>query len=387
MKITDIKPLLISDEVREGANKRKHRTLFFVVVETDEGIYGIGESCLTSREFALEGMVNDLKDLLIGEDPFRTEHLWQLMWRSGFYNLGQVLSAAMAAIDIALWDIKGKKLDVPVYELLGGKTRDKVLTYCHLHGQTPEETLSQAKTKVAEGWKVLRFEVCYGEDLLMDGRWTVNKAIEEFKQLREALGPDIELAFDIHTKLTPPEAVRLCRAVEPYRPFSIEDPLRSEYPAGYRMLRQQTAVPIAAGEQYGTKWMFHPVIEENLIDYARIDLCIAGGLTEGKKIAAMAEAHMIDIAVHNPIGPVSSAACLHFNLATPNVLVQEMPRVPGEILSDLITTNAVWEDGYLSYKDAPGLGVTLNADAIDKYPFVHTHLPILHREDGSFTGW
>lgn len=387
MKITDIRPIPLADEVLEGPRGRKYRTLFFVVVETDEGIYGVGESCLTSRELALEGAVNDLKDLLIGEDPFRTEHLWQLMWRSGFYNLGQVLSSAIAAIDIALWDIKGKKLGVPVYELLGGRSRDKVLTYCHVHGQTPEITLEQAKKKVEAGWKVLRFESCYHEDLTMDGKWSVDKTIEEFRLLRQELGDDIELACDIHTKLTPPEALRLCRGVEQYRPFFIEDPLRSEYPSGYRALRQQTGVPIAAGEQYGTKWMFSEVLENNLIDYARIDLAIAGGLTEGKKIAAMAEAHMIDIAVHNPIGPVSTAACLHFNLATPNVLVQELPRMPGEILGDLITTNATWSDGYVSYKGGPGLGIKFHPEHLDKYPFNHTHLPILHHKDGSFAGW
>lgn len=377
MRITDIKTYLL----------KEWRTLLLVVVETDEGIYGIGESGLTSREYAVEGMIRDLKDLLIGQDPFQIEHHWQTMWRSGFHPSGQVLSSAIAAIDIALYDIKGKALNVPVYELLGGKTRDKVLTYCHIGGQTPQETLEAAKKAVADGWKAIRWEPTYKDDMVMRGRWAVDKAIEEYRLLREALGPDIELAFDAHTKLTPTEAARFCRAVEDYRPMFVECPLRSEFTEGYEVLRQQTAVPLAAGEQLANKWQFRNLIENNLVDYIRVDLCIAGGITESKKIAAMCETHMIDLAVHNPIGPISSAACLHLNLSSPNVLVQELPKRPGESIPDLIETDQVWEDGWLSCAGKPGLGVALNTEALDNYPFSHEHLPILHREDGSFTNW
>ncbi|MEE2944740.1 MAG: galactonate dehydratase [Pseudomonadota bacterium] len=377
MKITDIKTYLL----------KEWRTLLLVVVETDEGIYGIGESGLTSREYAVEGMIRDLKDLLVGQDPFQIEHHWQTLWRSGFHPSGQVLSSAIAAIDIALYDIKGKALNVPVYELLGGKTRDKVLTYCHIGGQTPEETLEAAKKAVADGWKAIRWEPTYKDDMVMHGRRAVDKAIEEYRLLREALGPDIELAFDAHTKLTPAEAARFCRAVEEYRPMFVECALRSEFTEGYALLRKQTAVPLAAGEQLANKWQFRNLIEGNLVDYIRVDLCIAGGITESKKIAAMCETHMIDLAVHNPIGPISSAACLHLNLSSPNVLVQELPKRPGESIPDLVSTDQVWEDGWLSCAGKPGLGVELNTEALDNYPFSHEHLPILHREDGSFTNW
>ena len=377
MKITDVKVHLL----------KEWRTLLLVVVETDEGVYGLGESGLTSREYAVEGMIRDLKSLLIGEDPFRIEHLWQTMWRSGFHPSGQVLSSAIAAIDIALYDIKGKALGVPVYDLLGGRTRDKVLTYCHIGGATPADTLAMAREKVADGWKVLRWEPAYKEDMVMRGQWALDKSIEEFKLLREELGPEIELAFDAHTKFTPAEAAYFCKAVEQYRPMFIECPLRSEYADGYATLRQQTAAPLAAGEQFANKWMFGPLIDRNLIDYSRVDLCIAGGITEAKKIAAMSEAHMIDLAVHNPIGPVSTAACLHLNLSSPNVLVQELPRRPGECVPDLVQSDQIWEDGWLSTRGTPGLGVELNPEFLDKYPFSHEHLPILKREDGSFTNW
>lgn len=377
MKITGIKTHLL----------KEWRTLLIVVVETDEGIYGLGESGLTSREYAVQGMIRDLETLLIGQDPFQIEHLWQVMWRSGFHPSGQVLSSAISAIDTALYDIKGKALDVPVYELLGGRTRDKVLTYCHIGGSTPEETLKAAQAAVSEGWKAVRWEPSYKSDMVMRGRWAVDKAVEEYRLLRTELGPDIELAFDAHTKLTPTEAASFCRRIEDFRPMFVEDPLRSEFADGYARLRQQTSVPLAAGEQLATKWQFRQFIEQNLIDYARIDICICGGLTEAKKIAASCETHMIDLAVHNPIGPISSAACLHLNLSCPNVLVQELPKRPGECLPDLITTDQVWDDGWLSTKGTPGLGVTLNPDALSRYPFEHKHLPVLKREDGSFTNW
>lgn len=377
MIITDIKTFLL----------KEWRPMLFVIVETDTGITGIGEGGISNREYAVDGMVQHLKSFLIGKDPATIEHHWQTMWRGGFHPSGQILSAAISAIDIALWDIKGKALGTPVFNLLGGRTRDRVLTYCHIHGDTPQHTLEMARERVAEGWKCLRFEPSYKSDMIMNGRRAVDKAVEEFRLLRAELGPEIELAFDAHTKLTPPEAALFCREVEPYRPLFVEDPLRSEFPEGYAILRQQTAVPLAAGEQFATKWMFRDLIERNLIDYARIDVCIVGGLTESKKITAMAETHMIDIAVHNPIGPVSTAACLHLNLSSPNVLVQELPKRPGDSLGDLITTDQLWDDGYLDCEGRPGLGVEFHPEFLASYPHDAVQMPILKRIDGSFTNW
>ena len=366
---------------------KEWRTMLFVVVETDDGTIGVGESGLTSREYAVAGMIDHLKTLLIGENAFDIEHHWQTMWRSGFHPAGQVLSSAIAAIDIALWDIKGKALGAPVYELLGGRARQKVLSYCHLRGATPEETLASAKEHVAMGWKALRWEPSYGEDMIMRGRWSMDKAIEEFRLLRSELGPEIELAFDAHTKFTPAEAAYFCNAIADQRPMFVEDPLRSEYTEAYRSLRGKTSVPLAAGEQFASKWQFVQMLQDNLMDYCRVDLCIAGGITEGRKIAAMCEAHMVDLAVHNPIGPVSTAACLHLNMASPNVLVQELPKRPGECLDDVIATDQIWEDGWLTCSGKPGLGVEVDIEALTKYPFEPEHLPMLRREDGSFANW
>ena len=378
MKITAVTPYLV----------KEWRTMLFVKVETDEGVTGIGEAGLTSREQGVAGFIDALATLIVGEDAMRSEHLWQLMWRGGFHPSGQALSSAIAAIDIALWDIKGKALGVPVYQLLGGKVRDKVDCYCHLgDGGSPDALLQIARARVAEGWNVLRWSSGARQDGTYEPNKAVDGAIADYQLLRTELGPEIELCFDAHTRMSVPDAVRLCRGLEPYRPLFVEDPLRVENPESYRRLRDQTAVPIAAGEQLGTKWQFRALIEDELIDYARIDMAICAGFTESHKIAGWCETHFIDIAVHNPIGPVSTAACLHLNLATPNMLVQELPRRPGESLADVIVSQHRWEDGWLIASDAPGLGLEVDWEGLARYPFTHENLPLFHREDGSFTNW
>ncbi len=377
MKITDITVYLA----------KEWRTFLFVVIDTDEGIYGVGEGGITGQENAMAGVIKHFTPQLIGQDPFQTEHIWQMLLRGGFYPAGQILTAAIAAIDIALWDIKGKALEVPVYQLLGGRVRDKVMTYNHIHGSSVEEIVAECEHSVAEGWKCLRWEIHYQADHIIEPHQSIRSAIEQWAAVREAVGDDIELCYDVHTRLSVPDAVRFCREVEPFRPFFIEDPLRSENPQSYRRLREQTAVPLAAGEQYGTKWDFRQVIEEELINYARVDVCICGGITEAKKIAGWCETHYIDLAVHNPIGPISSLACLHLNLSCPNVGVQELPRRPNETMPDVVLGQPEWVNGYLLPPEKPGLGIEFDREAIQQYPFEITPLPQLRREDGSFTNW
>jgi galactonate dehydratase len=365
---------------------KEWRTFLFVVIDTDAGISGVGEAGVTGRELAVAGAVEHFKPLLIGEDPFRIEHLWQTLFRGGFFPAQRILTAAIAAIDIALYDIKGKALGVPVYELLGGQVRDKVVTYNHIGGATPDALAERARASVAEGWKFIRWGL-RNDGELIEPRDSVNAAIAEFAAVRAAVGDDIELCFDAHTRINPADAARLCREVEPYRPFFIEDPLRAENPASYATLRARTAAPLAVGEQYGSKWDFRQMIEDELMDYARIDVCICGGLTEARKIAGWCETHYIDVAVHNPIGPVASVAGLHLNLALPNFAVQELPRKPEESLSDVVINPPRWEAGYLLPSDAPGLGIEFDRDRIGNYPFEISELPHLRRADGSFTNW
>ena len=335
----------------------------------------------------MHGAIEHFRPLLIGQDPFRTEHIWQLLFRGGFFPAQRILTAAIAAIDIALWDIKGKALGVPAYELLGGRVRDRVLTYNHNGGGTVEELVACCQRSLDEGWKVLRWGLAHQQGDLLEPDAAVRLAIREFEALRLALGDEVKLAIDVHTRLNMADSLWLCQEAEQYRPYFIEDPLRVENAQSYRQLRARTTAPLAAGEQYSSKWEFRQVIEEELIDYARVDLCICGGLTEAQKIAAMCETHYIDLAVHNPIGPVATAAFLHLCLSTPNCVVQELPKRPGESLPDLVLNQPEWEDGYLLPPTAPGLGIEFNPEALGKYPFSMGELKHLRRADGSLTNW
>ena len=365
-----------------------HRNFLFVTVDTDEGISGVGEAGLTGRELAVVGALDHFRPLLIGQDPFRTEHLWQLLFRGGFFPAQRALGAAISAIDIALWDIKGKALGVSIADLLGGRVRDKVVCYPHNVGHDKEvgPLAESCRQTTAEGWKFVRWGLPQEGDLL-EPRRAVRQAIAQFAAVREAVGDDVEICFDIHTRLDLADAVTLCREVEPFRPYFIEDPLRSENPVSFKTLRPRTTVPLAAGEHFSSKWEFRQLIEEEWIDFARIDLCLVGGFTEARKIAGWCETHYINLAVHNPLGPVSTAACLQLNLATPNFGVQEQPRRPGETLADVVTGQPVWEGGYLLPPTPPGLGIEFDREAAKRYPFQQTELPRLRRDDGSFTNW
>jgi galactonate dehydratase len=364
------------------------RNYFFVVVETEDGITGVGEAGLTSRELAIAGAIEHFKPLLIGQDANRIEYLWQKLFRGGFFPAGKILCSAISAIDIALWDIQGKARGVPVYQLLGGLARDKVVCYPHNGGRSIEELVESCQRTTAEGWKFVRWGIGDGgSGGILEPGPAVRRAIKEFEAVRTAVGDEIELCFDVHTRLDPPAVIQLCRAVEQYQPFFIEDPLRSESPQSLRLVRQQTGVPIAVGEQFASKFEFRQVIEEELTDYARIDLCIVGGLTEGKKIAGWCEAHYINLALHNPLGPVCAAASLHLNLASPNVGVMEMPRKPGSMLTDVVPVQVPFEDGYLLPPDAPGLGIVFDEEAAKQHPFQMRELPHWRRLDGSVTNW
>ncbi|MEQ8673587.1 MAG: mandelate racemase/muconate lactonizing enzyme family protein [Aggregatilineales bacterium] len=377
MKIVDV----------NGYVLKEWRTFLFIVVETDAGIYGIGEAGLTGRELAMLGALNHIKPLIIGLDAFATEHIWQMLFRGGFFPAQRIITSVIAAIDMALWDIKGKALDVPVYQLLGGRVRDKVVCYPHTASR-PLETLAEScRKQVDEGWKFIRWGLPQQPNDILEPHRSIREAIRQFEVVRREVGEDIHLCFDVHTRLDLSDAVTLCREVEQFHPYFIEDPLRVENSMSYKSLRERTTVPLAAGEQYSSKWEFREVIEHELIDYARIDLAICGGITEAKKIAGWCETHYIRIAVHNPIGPVSTSACLHLNLSLPNFGVQELPRRPGESLPDLILNQPQWEDGYLLPPEAPGLGIEINLNVLEKYAFDLTHLPMLKREDGTFTNW
>lgn len=385
MKITNVEYLPVHDG----------RTAFFVVVHTDEGLYGVGECGLPrahSKVNATAGMVQDFASILVGEDPFRIEDHWQRMSRGFFFPHDRVAGSALAAIDIALWDILGKATNLPIYQLLGGRVRDKVVCYPHLGGGSAEQLAENALAAREEGWKFARFSPPTGREHF-DPAAAIRGSVAQFEQLRKALGDTMELCSDVHTRLDPSEAIQLCRAVEQYRPFFIEDPIRSENPQSFRYLRQHVHVPLAAGEQFASKWEFRQFIEEDLIDYARVDVCICGGITESKKIANWAETHYIKLAAHNPLGPVSSAACLQLSLAVSNLGVMEQPQRPGRFMNNAVPVQVEWQDGYLLPPTRPGLGIELDLEAARKLRYepgdaesTGRH-PGLRRIDGSFTNW
>jgi L-alanine-DL-glutamate epimerase-like enolase superfamily enzyme len=332
------------------------------------------------------GYIEALKPSLIGEDPRRIEHLWQVMLRSGFFPGGRIGAAAISAIDIALWDIKARSLGVPVYELLGGLVRDRVACYPHVADNTLDIMIDNCRNLVADGWQFVRFNLPSQGDQL-EPRVSVRAGVELVAGVREAIGPDIGVIMDAHTRLDPVDAVSLCRQLEPFNPFFVEDPVRCENAAAIGRLRQHTAVPIAMGEQYATKWEFREPIEQDWIDFCRVDLCIVGGLTEARKIAGWCETHYIAIAPHNPLGPVSTAACLHLDLATSNFAVQECARIPGQVLAELFPVQIPFKDGYMYPPDGPGLGITFDESAVSKYAVMEGDCPRLHRADGTFTNW
>ena len=377
MKITAVKPFAVW-----GGFKN----YLFVKVETDEGISGVGEAGLSWREMAVAEGVKHLESQLIGQDPLRIEHLWQRMFRGGFFPAGRVLCAAISAIDIALWDIQGKALGVPVYQLLGGRVRDRVICYPHSGGATPEELGENARRLREEGWKFIRFSVPSAGEIL-EPRQAIRETIRLCEGVKAAVGDDLEICLDLHTRLDPMDAIPLCREMERFNPYFLEDPIRSENPASFHQLRRHIHAPIAAGEQFATKWEFRELVEEELINYARIDVCIVGGLTEARKIANWCETHYINIAPHNPLGPVSTAACLHLCLATSNFGVQELPVRPGTQMTDVVPVQVEFENGYLLPSDKPGLGIEFDEDAARALPPQYGQPPELRRTDGSFTNW
>jgi len=378
MKITVVKsfPVLVGK-----------RPSFFVKVYTDEGLTGVGESGLWGRELAVAEAVASAERLLIGEDPSRIDHIWQTLFRGTFWKGGPVLCSAISAIDIALWDLNAKALGVPLYKLLGGKSRDRIRCYAHLGDVSREEMVERAKQYAADGWTVVRFAVL--QDLatgILDPKPAIRRCIGDCEAVRAAVGDEVDITIDFHVRLNPNHAIELGRALEPLHPMFLEDPIRAENPASYRLLRQHISLPIATGEHLAGKWEFRELIEEDLIDYARPDLCVFGGLTETKKLAGWCETHFIEMAPHNPLGAVSTSACVSLCTAVPNFGVLELGWRPG-VASDVVHGGPKLERGYLIPSEEPGLGVEIDDEAALAHPMERWELMHLKRSDGGFTDW
>ena len=404
MKITDARVIVCSPG----------RNFTTLKIETDQGITGVGDATLNGRELAVASYLSEhLVPLLIGKDPFRTEDMWHFLYKGAYWRRGPVTMTAIGAVDLALWDIKGKALDTPVYNLLGGQARDRVLAYGHASGDRPDQALEAAHRYVQMGYKAVRIQSgfegipsSYGVgkgDLYYEPARREDGTVEEqvwasepylrqvpelFRRARQELGPEVHLLHDAHHRLTPIEAARLGKDLEPYRLFWLEDAVPAENQAGFATIRQHTTTPLAVGEVFNTIHDCADLITGGLIDYIRTTITHAGGLTHMQRIAHLAELHHVRTGCHGPtdLSPVNLAACLHFGLSVHNFGIQEFMRHPTE--TDTVFRNSYsFADGYLHPGDAPGLGVDIDENEAAKYPYKPAYLPVARKLDGSMHSW
>ena len=386
MKITEIK----SYPVWVGS-----RNQMLVKVETDEGIYGWGESGLSGRELAVAGAVKHYREFLLGKDPMRIGALWQEMYRSQYFEGGRTLTAAISAIDIALHDLKAKALGVPVYDLLGGKQRESVPCFATASAPMGEALLENVQEYLRHGWNVIRIGMGVpdsGEDgRLFEPRESIGFTAEWITRLRQAVGLTPVLGVEYHHRLTVAEAASFCQRLPKGTLDFIEEPIRDECPEAYEALRRLTDVPFAIGEEFSSKWAFLPYIERGITNFARIDVCNVGGLTEAMKVAGWAEAHYIDLMPHNPLGPICAAATVHLAAAVTNFAWMEVWSTPdgklGHSDDDLFPVHLNLQGAAYPVSSTPGLGVEVNEELVAKQAFKFWEAPHLHRRDGSYTNW
>jgi galactonate dehydratase len=377
MKITRIRCY-----AAEGTRPTFNQSERIITVETDEGITGVGEG-------GSKDTVEQCGAMLIGEDPSRIQHLWQLMYRGYFYPAGREKLHALGGLDMALWDIKGKALGIPVYELLGGLTRDYVECYATAFPRQGSLTETARACRDA-GFRAFRFSVSdpEGRTGIFDSRRMVERTAELCAQIREGVGPDGDWSIDFHTRLDMSDAVRLCTLIEPLAPFFVEDPVRSENPGVFSTFRNLVRVPLAAGEQFGDRWDINELIEDHLIDFTRVTLPNVGGITEFMKIAALCETHYVGMIPHFT-GPISVAALVHALCALPVPAVQEVVG-KGPVLPSYLQVGAEFRDGKLWPTTYPGLGVEFDpagAQLICEVTERLAPVPLFRRPDGSYTNW
>jgi galactonate dehydratase len=381
--------------VRGYPVKVGHRNQFIVTIETDEGITGVGEGGISGRELAMQGMLEHFSGFLIGEDPRRIEHLWQTMYRGAYFEGGKITAATLSAVDIALWDILGKALGVPVYQLLGGASRERVQCFASPGVLNGPDCVERARELADSGWRFLRFVPGMGDtgwsddhDDLYEPFESIALAVHWLGEIRRALGSSVELSIDFHHRLSVAEAALFCQRVEPLHLHFVEEPIRAESAEAYRQLRNMTRVPFAIGEEFSSKWAFAPFIEQGLLNYARLDVSNVGGLTEAKKVAGWCEAHYIDVMPHNPLGPVTTAATIHLGAAIPNFAQLEYQhRLAAAYPPDLFPVMPALDGDCFPLPTAPGLGVEFDPQAAEHYAFERWEAPHWKRRDGSYTNW
>lgn len=388
------------------------RNFVTLVIETEEGVSGVGDATLNGRELAVVAYLEEhVVPCLIGRDAHRIEDVWHYLYRGAYWRRGPVTMSAIAAVDMALWDIKAKVAGLPLYQLLGGAARDGCTVYGHANGRDIDETIANAKRYVEQGYRAVRLQsgvpglpTTYGVSsdhyfyepadaaLPTENRWSTPRYLRAvpdlFAEARRVLGWEVDLLHDVHHRLTPIEAARLGRDLEPFRPFWLEDATPAEDQESFRLIRQHTTCPLAVGEIFSSIWDCKALIENQLIDYIRATVLHAGGITHVRRIAMLAELYQVRTGFHGAtdLSPVTMAAALHLGLAIPNFGIQEYMRHTEE--TDAVFPHAyVFADGMLHPGDAPGLGVTLDEAAAARHPYRPAYLPVNRLEDGTMWHW
>ncbi len=388
------------------------RNFVTIKIETDAGIYGIGDATLNGRELAVVSYLEDhLIPCLLGRDAHRIEDIWQFFYRGAYWRRGAVGMCAIAAIDMALWDIKAKAANLPLYQLLGGRSRDAVMVYGHANGGSIEETVDEVGRYIDMGYKAIRAQSgvpgltsTYGvsgdkmyyepadADLPSENIWStgkyLNHAPQLFQALRDSYGYDHHLLHDVHHRLTPIEAGRLGKDLEPYRLFWLEDAIPAELQEGFRLIRQHTTTPLAVGEIFHSIYDCQQLITEQLIDYIRATLVHAGGITHLRRIAHLAELYHVKTGFHGAtdLSPITMGAALHFDTWVPNFGIQEYMRHTPQT-DEVFPHDYAFNDGYLYAGETPGHGVDINEELAAKYPYQRAYLPVNRLEDGTMCNW
>ncbi len=347
------------------------RNWLIVRVHTDAGITGIGESFPIGPDRAIAETVDYFQSWIEGWDPFDIERVWHELYAGSRFPTGSIITSAISGIDQALWDIKGRALDVPVFELLGGKVRDRIRVYQSPEGETPTDLADDARRLVERyGFTALKI----GPFAAAADAWPwsrqVDSAEERLAAVREAVGPDIDIGVDPHAKIFEPvRALEMAERLKPHRPMFFEEPVRPENFEALAKLTAKSPIPIATGEAVFTKFQFRDLLATGAADIIQPDVAATGGLTEMKKIAAMAEAHYVSVAPHNPLGPLATTSNVHFAATAPNFLVLEYHADDVGLRAEILHEPLKLEDGYVVLPDAPGLGVELNEEVFEKYPY------------------
>ncbi|RCH56029.1 galactonate dehydratase [Mucilaginibacter hurinus] len=366
----------------------------FLKIETDGGIVGWGEPVIEGKAATVKAAVDELMEYLVGKDPMHIEDHWNVMYRSGFYRGGAILMSAIAGIDQALWDIKGKFFNAPVYQLMGGKARDKMKVYSWIGGDRPAEVGEAAKLMAEQGFQAVKMNAT--EELqYVDSYDNIDAAVARVAAVREAGGPELGIGIDFHGRVHKPMAKILAKEIEQYRPMFIEEPVLPENNEDLREIANHVAIPIATGERMFSRWEFKKLLQDGYADIIQPDVSHAGGITECKKIISMAEAYDVVAAPHCPLGPIALAACLQVDATCHNAFIQEQSLGihynQGSDLLDYLVDKTVFEykDGYVNIPGKPGLGIEINEDHVRKMAAIghNWRNPLWRHKDGSVAEW